>query len=123
MQGEAVALVLRADGSRRICGQCGTNAEQGTDACTKCGGALVVRADDDSQVVLERLKIYERTTRPVLDYYRKRPTFRIVNGAQGQEQVAGDVDRMIDDAAASSGGKVGPVHVAGERRVSARVAE
>jgi adenylate kinase len=111
-------LVRRLD-SRRICGRCGTNAEAGKSACGKCGGELVTRADDDGQVVLERLKIYERATRPVLDYYRTRPTFRTVNGAQAAEQVARDVDRMIDDAAASSGAK----RMAGERRVSARVAE
>ena len=93
--------LVRRLGSRKICGQCGTNAEAGKDAC-KCGGSLVVRADDDGQVVLERLKVYERATKPVLDYYRVRPTFRVVNGAQGQSQVAGDVDRMIDDAAKSA---------------------
>ena len=111
-------LVRRLDG-RRICGRCGTNAEAGKPVCGKCGGELVVRADDDGQVVLERLKVYERATRPVLEYYRTRPTFRVVNGAQAPEQVARDVDRMIEDAAAAGGA----ARVAGERRVSARAAE
>jgi adenylate kinase family enzyme len=79
----------------------------------------VVRTDDDGQVVLERLKVYERATRPVLEYYRARPTFRVVNGAQAPDHVARDVDRMIDDAAAAGG----RVRVAGESRWSARVAE
>jgi hypothetical protein len=73
-------------------------------------------------VVLERLKVYERATRPVLEHYRARPTFRVVNGAQAQAKVAADVDRMIDDAAAS-GGRGGTRPVAGERRMSARAAE
>jgi adenylate kinase len=108
--------LVRRLGSRKICGQCGSNAEQGAalkgdGAACKCGGPLVVRADDDAQVVLERLKVYERATKPVLDYYRARPTFRVVDGAQGQAQVAGDVDRMIEDAAKS------------ERKMSARAAE
>jgi adenylate kinase len=111
-------LVRRLDG-RRICGRCGTNADPGKAACSKCGGELVIRADDDGQVVLERLKIYERTTRPVLDHYRARPTFRTVNGAQAPEQVAKDVDRMIEDAAAAGGAR----RLAGERRMSARAAE
>jgi adenylate kinase len=110
-------LVRRLDG-RRICGRCGTNAEAGKASCGKCGGELIVRADDDGQVVLERLKIYERATRPVLEYYRARPTFRVVNGAQAAEQVARDVDRMIEDAAAG-----GAARVTGERRISARAAE
>ena len=114
--------LVRRLGSRRICGQCGTNAEPGKAECSKCGGALVVRADDDSQVVLERLKVYERATRPVLDHYRARPTFRVVNGAQAQGKVAEDVDRMIDDAAAA-GRKSGARPVARARGMSARAAE
>ena len=111
--------LVRRLGSRRICSRCGANADPGATACTKCGGEFVVRADDDAQVVLERLKVYERATRPVLEYYRARPTFRMVNGAQAPEQVAHDVDSAIDGAASSGA----PGQVAGERRTSARVAE
>ena len=60
--------------------------------------------DDDQDVVLERLKVYQRATRPVLEYYRERPTFRVVNGAQAPERVAHELDTMIDDAARASGG-------------------
>ena len=110
--------LVRRLGSRRICSGCGGDAGPGATSCTKCGGELVVRTDDDAQVVLERLKVYERATRPVLDYYRTRPTFRVVNGAQSPERVAHDVDSAID-AAAASGGAAG--RVAGQRRMSARV--
>jgi adenylate kinase len=94
-------LVRRLAG-RRICSKCGVNADPfGGDAerCRKCGGELVQRADDDKDVVLERLKIYQLATKPVLEYYRERPTFRVVNGAQPPERVAQELDTMIDDAA------------------------
>ena len=58
------------------------------------------RVDDGAKVVIERLRVYERSTRPVLEYYRGRPTFREVNGAQSADQVAQDLVRMIDEAAA-----------------------
>ena len=89
---------------RRICSNCGTGADPfgGSATCTKCGGELVQRVDDNQQVVLERLKVYERATRPVLDYYRMRPTFRQVNGAQAPEIVAGELDAMVDQAANGS---------------------
>ena len=96
-------LVRRLAG-RLICGSCGTNAEQpkeGTPAstvCGKCGGELVQRADDNEQVVRERLKVYERATKPLVEFYRDRPTFRIVNGAQPQERVGHELDTVIDDA-------------------------
>jgi adenylate kinase len=89
--------------TRRICGACGANAEAlGSERkCIKCGGELIQRADDNQDVVLERLKVYQHTTRPVLEYYRERPTFRVVNGAQTPDSVAQELDAMIDDAAAA----------------------
>ena len=97
-------LVRRLAG-RLICKKCGTNAEPAKEgapaaaACAKCGGRLVQRADDNAQVVKERLKVYERATKPLVEFYRGRPTFRIVNGAQAQERVAHELDTVIDDAA------------------------
>lgn len=87
--------------SRRICSGCGKNADPSDTGptCGTCGGQLVQRADDDRQVVLERLKVYTIATKPVLEYYRGRPTFRVVNGAQAPDRVARDLDAMIDEAA------------------------
>jgi len=93
-------LVRRLAG-RRICSVCGTNADPSTDACQKCGGRLVQRSDDDQGVVLERLRVYQQSTKPVLEYYRERPTFRVVNGAQAPERVAHELNVVIDDAAAA----------------------
>ena len=99
-----VEELVRRLAIRRICSNCGTGADPfgGSATCTKCGGELVQRVDDNQQVVLERLKVYERATRPVLDYYRMRPTFRQVNGAQAPEIVARELDAMIDQAANGS---------------------
>jgi adenylate kinase len=86
--------------TRRICSDCGTGADPfGAQAnCKKCGGMLVQRTDDNREVVLERLKIYQQSTRPVLEFYRQRTTFRVVDGAQAPEVVARELDSMIDDA-------------------------
>jgi adenylate kinase len=99
--------LVRRLGSRRICSACGTNADAvAALSCAKCGGELIQRTDDDQGVVRERLKIYQTSTKPVLEYYRERPTFRVVNGAQSPERVAHELDTMIDDAASamSAGG-------------------
>ena len=94
--------LVRRLGSRRICGACGTNADAAVTRCTKCGGELIQRTDDGQGVVRERLKVYQHTTKPVLEFYRERPTFRVVNGAQRPERVAEELDTMIDDAAQSA---------------------
>jgi len=98
--------LVRRLGSRRICRSCGTNADAvAATSCAKCGGELIQRADDDQGVVRERLKIYQTSTKPVLEYYRERPTFRVVNGAQAPERVAHELDTMIDDAASAMSGE------------------
>jgi adenylate kinase len=96
--------LVRRLASRRICSNCGTGADPfgSSTACKKCGGKLIQRTDDDHAVVLQRLKIYHRDTEPVLDFYRLRPTFRTVNGAQAPEIVARELDAMIEEAARGS---------------------
>ena len=53
------------------------------------------------------LEIYQRQTSPIVEYYRTRPTFRIVNGAQAPDEVARDLARAIDNAASPPEQKVG----------------
>jgi adenylate kinase len=88
--------------SRRVCSQCGTNAdvpapgESAPVSCSRCGGALTQRADDREEVIRERLRVYARDTRPLVDYYRGRATFRAVDGARAPEQVALDLAKVVD---------------------------
>jgi adenylate kinase len=58
----------------------------------------VQRADDSDGVVLARLKVYHRQTEPLVLYYRNRPTFRSVDGAQPPDQVAAALAAAIDAA-------------------------
>jgi adenylate kinase len=98
------AELMRRLGSRRICERCGISPDPSVAAdspCQSCGGRLVQRTDDGAGVVLERLRVYERSTRPVLDYYKGRQTFRTVDGAQSPDRVAHDLGRRIDEAAAA----------------------
>ena len=55
-------------------------------------------------MVQERLKVYQRQTAPLVDYYRTRPTFRSVNGAQDTERVASDLAAAIEAAALDAAG-------------------
>jgi adenylate kinase len=87
--------------SRLVCQNCGTNADPGTEGsqpCKKCGGRLGRRADDNEATVRERLRVYQRDSRPLVDYYSTRPTFRSVNGAQAPERVAADFVSAIESA-------------------------
>jgi adenylate kinase len=100
------AELVRRLGTRMICDDCGTGAPVGSAvglACAKCGGRLVQRADDNQAVVLERLKVYHRQSEPLVEYYRVRPTFRSIDGAQAPDRVAADLAAAIEAAASGSG--------------------
>jgi len=84
--------------SRMICADCGANGAAGEIVCRRCGGKLVQRTDDNHSVVLERLRIYNMSTKPLVDFYRARPTFRSINGAQPPDRVAADLAAAIEQA-------------------------
>lgn len=81
--------------ARRICGACGWIAAPGVTACTRCGGALIQRPDDRPDVVRERLRVFMRDTQPLIEYYRRCPTFRSVDGDQSESAVAADIAAAV----------------------------
>ena len=108
--------LVRRLGSRMICTDCGHNAdgketEPGT--CHFCGGKRTQRADDNAAVVLERFKIYQMQTKPLVDFYRGRPTFRSINGAQPLDRVAADLVTAV--AAIGNGSAAGLASGGGKR--------
>jgi adenylate kinase family enzyme len=52
---------------------------------------------------LDRLRVYERQSRPLVDYYQERPTFRSIDGAQTPDGVAADLAAAIEAAGAALG--------------------
>jgi adenylate kinase len=50
--------------------------------CDHDGGELVQRPDDSPEVVGERMAVYERQTRPLVDYYRGKDVLAEVDGGQ-----------------------------------------
>ncbi|MEP6917160.1 MAG: adenylate kinase [Acidobacteriota bacterium] len=94
-----IDVLVRRLASRRICSACGSNAapEWGNE-CGKCDGALVVREDDDAGVVRERLKVYERQTKPLVEYYAERASFRAIDGNQPPDVVTAAIDAALDAA-------------------------
>jgi adenylate kinase len=93
---------------RLICAHCGATATSGHGAspvkCAACGGPLVQRADDIDAVVLDRLGVYRRDTKPLVEYYRARPTFCSIDGAQPPDRVTADIASAVE-AAVSRGAR------------------
>jgi adenylate kinase len=92
--------------SRRICSLCGENASvDAKRACMKCGGPLVTRTDDGAGIVRERLKVYHRQTKPLVEYYSARVTFRSIDGNQAPDAVTRAIDAAIAEAVAAGGAR------------------
>jgi adenylate kinase len=95
--------LVRRMTARRICSVCGANAEPDAVTCGRCGGELILRADDgESAIRTRRLRVYSRQTEPIIDFYRERPTFRTIDGAQAPDRVARDLAAAIDTALVSA---------------------
>lgn len=100
------AVLVRRLLSRRVCSQCGANARPDDELsvlCARCGGRLVQRSDDKESVVRERLATYARQTRPLVEYYRTRPTFRAVDGNQPPAVVTAAVRAAVASIMTSQG--------------------
>ena len=94
-------VLVRRLASRRICDRCGRNAAvEWLTVCGRCGGELVARVDDGVEIVRERLGVYHRQTKPLVDYYSARPTFRQIDGNLPPDVVTGTIDAALAEASA-----------------------
>ena len=93
-------LVERAVG-RRICKKCGAtyhvkfNAPSKDGICDTCGGELYQRADDNEATMKNRLKAYEESTRPLIDYYKNAGVYTEIDGRQPIAKVTEDLEQVI----------------------------
>jgi len=77
-----VETLIRRISGRRMCADCGAGYHVSTYAeenC-KCGAALYQRDDDKEETVRNRLVVYERSTKPLIDYYTGKGLLHTVNG-------------------------------------------
>jgi len=81
-------LVDRLSG-RRVCLKCGATYHlsmlNGKTTCDKCGEELIQRDDDKAETVLNRLKVYQEQTAPLIGYYDQKGLLHKVDGALGLE--------------------------------------
>ena len=54
----------------------------------------------------ERLKVYHRQTRPIVEFYSARPTFRTIDGNQPPDVVTASMDAAIREASVAAPGGV-----------------
>ena len=90
-------LIKRISG-RRMCASCGTGYHVSTYAepnCA-CGAALYQREDDKEETVRNRLVVYERSTKPLIDYYTNKGLLHTVNGNAEIDAVDAAIRSVIE---------------------------
>ncbi|WP_311433158.1 adenylate kinase [Finegoldia magna] len=79
------SLVKRLSG-RRVCPSCGAsyhidnNPPKVEGICDVCQTPVIQREDDKEQTVLDRIKVYDSQTKPLVDFYNKQDLVFTVDG-------------------------------------------
>jgi adenylate kinase len=94
-------VVIDRISGRRVCATCGAtyhvNAPPKVNwTCDKDGGEVVQREDDTPEAVTKRLELYEKATRPLLDFYEGLDLLVTVDGVGDPDEV---FDRVLEGLA------------------------
>jgi adenylate kinase len=82
--------------ARRVC-ECGAtyqltfNPPQAEGVCDLCGGALYQRDDDTEESVQNRLLVYKRETKPLIDYYENLGLLTTIDGSGSIKEISGEI--------------------------------
>src|ERR1700761_6311944 len=94
--------VVRRLGGRRTCEANGHvfhvdfNPPKEEGVCDIDGSPLVVRDDDEPEVIGNRLATYHEKTEPLVDYYDRRSVLRRIAGEESPEQVEAEIRRTLN---------------------------
>ena len=54
------------------------------------------REDDKAAIAIKRFKTYEKSTMPLMDYYKKSNLLRVVNGERSITEISDEISGLID---------------------------
>lgn len=95
-------LIKRLTG-RRVCKACGAtfhvvtipSKEEGI--CDNCGGELIQRLDDTEETAVNRLKVYDEQTAPLVEYYKEKGLIVTIDGAGSPNEVFDSIVKALGD--------------------------
>lgn len=91
-------LLQRITG-RRVCPKCGESYHvtmlNGSTVCSRCGGELVQRPDDNEETVKSRLEVYQKQTAPLIEYYKNAGKLVTVDGDKQIDEVFNSIVEIL----------------------------
>jgi adenylate kinase len=89
-------LITRLTG-RRVCRKCGAGYHvvnippRKAGVCDACGGELYQRPDDQEATILNRLDVYERQTKELIEYYDRKNLLVRIDSARHREVTVAEI--------------------------------
>ena len=86
---------------RRVCPKCGTIYHtkyfppKTEGVCDKCGSPLKQRADDTVEKLTQRMKEYDASTKPVIDFYDAKGVVTHLDASQKPEEIFGQIKEAL----------------------------
>ncbi len=98
---EREELIARISG-RRVCQACGAtfhvsaNPPKTQGKCDKCGGMLIQRPDDVPEKVRVRLDVFDKETKPVIDFYNQMKSLTSVSADGSKEEIYKALKKAVE---------------------------
>ena len=95
--------IVRRLSGRRVCESCGSsyhtiyNPSEKPEECDRCSGRLIIRKDDEVEIILDRLAVYRKETKPLMEFYRQRGKLVEVEGAEELSETTARVQKALED--------------------------
>ncbi|MHB9003168.1 MAG: adenylate kinase [Coriobacteriia bacterium] len=93
-------VIVRRLTSRRTCKGCGkifnTQTDGDSETCGACGGELYQRDDDIEATVVNRLAVYDRSTAPLVEYYKAKGLLHDVDGDRPVDEVFAEIRSILE---------------------------
>ncbi len=87
--------------SRMTCSQCGKDYNPAIHQipadmkCTKCGGTIITRSDDNAETIQKRLNVYNEQTAPVKYFYKDKGRFFSIDGDRDVMEVYTSISEIL----------------------------
>lgn len=93
-------IINRMSG-RRTCTGCGStyntvfSPTKEENICDKCGDATIQREDDKEEIVKNRLEVYDKETKPLIDYYKEKGNLYVIDGTKSMDEVFENICNLL----------------------------
>ncbi len=95
-------MILDRLSGRRVCTKCGGNYHvrnippKKEGICDNCGEKLTQRKDDEPATIQNRLKMYDKETKPLIEYYSKKGLLQEIPGDYDVPELQAEIKALFE---------------------------